>query len=205
MLKAFIGIAFLSLIALPVPAQINQQPSPAVDNAELTLLFKEDQRVRVAKPLGPNEPKITRKDSNRESLVKEMLAHNLVITKGDNFHAAVILQHSRNAADILVAHMLAVLCASDGDQTCLRFSALTLDRYLQYINEPQIFGTQYTHFDHPPVTQQPYADDVITDSMRSRFGIPTLEEQKKRVEQINNGTVSVPGTSSPSSSDGSPK
>ena len=200
MLNKLIYTTFGLLLAIvPATAQTVQQTAPSSDNPELTRLFNEDQRVRVAKPLGPDEPKITRKDADRETLVKQMLAHDQVITKADDLHAAVILQHSHDASDILVAHTLAVLCAADRDKTCLFLTAATLDRYLQYIHQPQIFGTQYVHFDHPPVTQAPYADVVISDFLRSKFGLSSLEQQKKRLEEINSRSTSGQGTSLPAS------
>jgi hypothetical protein len=51
------------------------------------------------------------------------------------------------------------------------------------------------HFDHPPVTQEPYATDVIPDSLREKFGLPSVEEQWKRLAEINNrpkAAVSLP-------------
>lgn len=171
------------LIALLLTPLSRAQTSTAVhrDNVELTLLFKEDQRVRQSNPLGPDEPKITRSDADRLSLVKQILARDQVHTTADYLHAALVLQHSQSSADYLVAHTLAVLCAADHDTTCLWLSAATLDRYLQSINQPQIYGTQYLHFEHPPVTQQPYATDLISDSIRSKLGVPTLKEQEEQL------------------------
>lgn len=161
-----------------------QTPSAAAthsDNTELTHIYKEDQRVRQPKPVGPAEPKITRSDADRLALVKQMLANDQVKTAADYFHAALVLQHSPSSTDYLVAHTLAVLCAADPATDCLWLSAATLDRYLQSINQPQIYGTQYLHFNHPPVTQQPYAADAISDSIRSKFGVPTLKEQAEQL------------------------
>ena len=152
------------------------------DNAELTHIFNEDQRVRQPKPLGPDEPKITRTDAERLALVKELLATDQVHTTADYLHAALVLQHSQSSADYLVAHTLAVLCAADHNMICLWLSAATLDRYLQSIDHSQIYGTQYLHFDHPPVPQEPYGKDLISDSIRSKLGVPTLKEQEEQLK-----------------------
>ncbi len=173
-----LGALFLSFLGR---AQTNAAAAVHSDNTELTHIFEEDQRVRQPKPLGPEEPKITRTDADRLALVKQMLANDQVYTTADYFHAALVLQHSPSSTDYLVAHTLAVLCAADHNTTCLWLSAATLDRYLQSINQPQIYGTQYLHFNHPPVTQQPYAADVISDSIRSELGVPGLKEQAEQL------------------------
>ena len=163
-------------------AQTNATVAVRRDNTELTRVFEEDQRVRQAKPLGPEEPKITRSDADRLALVKQMLANDHVRTTADYFHAALVLQQSPSSTDYLVAHTLAVLCAAYHNTTCLWLSAATLDRYLQSVNQPQIYGSQYLHFNDPPVTQQPYTVDVISNSIRSKLGVPGLIEQ---AEQLN--------------------
>lgn len=177
-------LRWVLLIALLLPPLSSAQTSTALqrDNAELTAIFKEDQRVRQSNPLGPDEPKITRTDADRLALVKQILANDKVHTTADYLHAALVLQHSQSSADYLVAHTLAVLCAADQNRTCLWLSAATLDRYLQSISQPQIYGTQYLHFDHPPVTQQPYATDVISDSIRRELGVPAMKEQEEQLK-----------------------
>ncbi|MDQ2832791.1 MAG: hypothetical protein M3Y50_03425 [Acidobacteriota bacterium] len=172
----------IALLLVPLGrAQTSTAAAVQSDNTDLTHLFDEDQRVRQPKPLGPDEPKITRTDADRLALVKQMLANEQLHTSADYFHAALVLQHSRSSADYLIAHTLAVLCATDHNATCLWLSAATLDRYLQSINQPQIYGTQYLHFNQPSVTQQPYAANVISDSIRSKLGVPTLKEQAEQL------------------------
>jgi len=179
----------LFVLTAPVIAQNGAPSPPFSDNPELTQLFKEDQRVRQPKPLGTDEPKIIGIDVERLASVKEMLARDQIHTQADYLHAALILQHSKLSADYLVAHTLAVLCAAEHDKTCLWLSAATLDRYLQSVDQAQIYGTQYTHFDKPPITQQPYADGVISDTLRKSLGVPPLEEQKKELKNMNERQV----------------
>jgi hypothetical protein len=180
-----IGIVFFFLPAC-LAAQTTPTTPKSSDNPELTQLFREDQRVRQPKPFGPDEQKITRSDADRLALVKQVIAHDQVHSTADCLHAALILQHSLISTDYLVAHTLAVICAADGDKTCLWLSAATLDRYLQSIQQPQIYGTQFLSFDHPPITQQPYASDLISDSLRAKLGISSVDVQKKRLDQLNN-------------------
>ena len=176
---AVIVAALLGLAS--AAAQTSASGPHTSDNPELTRIFSEDQRVRQPQPIGPNEAKITRTDADRLARVKEMLLHDQVHSTADYLHAALVLQHSLIASDYLVAHSLAVLCAADRDKTCLWLSAATLDRYLQSVGQPQIYGTQYVHFDHPPVTQKPYTEGLFSDSIRKDFGVPTLREQQEQL------------------------
>ncbi len=186
-----------SLTAQNAPG--NPSPNNHSDNPELTHIFKEDQRVRQPKPLGPDEPKITRSDADRLVIVKQMIAHDQIHSTADYLHAALVLQHSPISSDYLVAHTLAVICAGDGDKTCLWLSAATLDRYLQSIQQPQIYGTQFLHFDHPPITQQPYTSDLISDSLREKLGLSSVDAQKKRLDQLNSKSP-MPASTVPASS-----
>jgi hypothetical protein len=174
-----------------------QSPTPAAaaDNPTLTQMYNEDQRVRQPKLLTPEEKvAITRTDADRLAIVKQMIATDQIKTMADYRRAALIVQHSPVSSDYLVAHTLAVICAADGDRTCLWLSAATLDRYLQSIKQPQIYGTQFFGFVREPITQQPYTDDLIPDSLRKKLGVPSREEQKKQLDNMNSqATPSLPG------------
>jgi hypothetical protein len=174
------------LIAPALVAQTAQSvpPTPA-NNAELTQIYNEDQRVRKPKPPNPDEAPITRTDADRLAIVKQMIANDQLHTKADFRHAAFIVQHSLISSDYLLAHTLAVICAADGDKACAWLSAASLDRYLQSMNQPQIYGTQYIGTDHSPATQEPYNRDLITDALRTRLGVPVIAEQQKQLEQLN--------------------
>lgn len=184
-------------LLLCMPALLAQTPAPPAaptNNAELTQLYNEDQRVRQPKPLTPEEAAMTRTDADRLAAVKQMIANDQLQTAADYRHAAFIVQHSLVSSDYLLAHTLAVICAADGDKTCVWLSAATLDRYLQSIKQPQIYGTQFIGSGHSPITQQPYADDLIPDSLRKKLGVPSREEQQKQLDKMNSqATPSFPG------------
>jgi hypothetical protein len=178
------------LIAAPILlfslAAHNNTPAPSFgDNVELIQLFNEDQRVRQSKPLGPDEAKITRTDADRLARVKEMITQDQIQTTADFRRAAFIVQHSSVRSDYLLAHTLAVICASDGDRSCLWLSTATLDRYLQSFQQPQIYGTQYVTPRNAPATQQPYNDALISDGLRKRLGVPSIAAQKKQLDNLN--------------------
>jgi len=184
-MKKIVAVAALSLAHL-LNAQTGTAPAKPSNNAELTQLYNEDQRVRSPKPLSPEErTQITRTDADRLAAVKQMISQDRLQSTADYRHAAFIVQHSLLSSDYLLAHTLAVICATDGDKTCAWLSAATLDRYLQSIHQPQIYGTQFVGTDHSPATQAPYTSDLITDAMRKKLGVPTLDDQKKQQDEIN--------------------
>src|SRR5882724_1700784 len=43
----------------------------------------------------------------------------------------------------LLAHVLSVTAVSKGDSFSKWLTAATMDRYLQWLNQPQVFGTQF--------------------------------------------------------------
>jgi hypothetical protein len=189
-----VAVALL-LLAPALRAQSPALPTPLPDNSELTQIYNEDQRIREARPLTPEEKtSITRTDADRLAAVKQMIAKDQLQTKADFRHAAFIVQHSLVSSDYLLAHTLAVICAADGDKACIWLSAASLDRYLQSIKQPQIYGTQFFGSGHAPITQQPYADDLISDSLRKKLGVPSREDQKRQLDNMNSqATPSFPG------------
>ena len=160
---------------------------PSESNTELKLLVQEDQRVRMPTPLTPAERiAITRTDADRLSAVKKIIAADQLHTGLDYRNAALILQHSHETDDYLLAHTLAVIGASKGDKTSLWLSAATLDRYLTSIKQPQIYGTQFLHPDPTkPWTQEPYNSSLINDGLRQELTLPSSAEQKKRLNDLN--------------------
>lgn len=107
--------------------------------------------------------------------------------------------------------MEAVLKGSDEAKW---IEAATLDRYLQSIGQPQVFGTQYPldpnlpHQPHPADgshaafrtgrTLAPYNEQFLPDSARLDFCVPALAQQKENLTMFNAGkrptdTMRAPG------------
>ena len=175
---------FLAILCVPLLSQTASTTPKSSSNAHLQALVDEDQRVRVGPPLAPEEhARITRTDADRLAAVKKIIAANQLVTSTDFRNAAILLQHGSTSNDYLLSHTLAVIAASKGDKTSVWLSAASLDRYLISIKQPQIYGTQYNHFDPTkPWTQMPYNSDLISDAIRNEFGVPTLKEQKKEID-----------------------
>ena len=63
---------------------------------------------------------------------------------GDDFRlAALVFQHGSEPRDYLFAHTLALVALAKGDRSASWIASASLDRYLQSIGRPQIFGTGF--------------------------------------------------------------
>ena len=141
----------------------------------------------------------------RRAQVRAMLAKNEVQTAADFHDAALLFQHGEKPDDYLFAHILAVEAVIKGDDTSKWLAAATLDRYLQSINQPQVFGTQYPLDPNAPAqpptdphagrfkgrTQSPFNDQLMPDALRHDFCVPDLAQQKQNLATLNAG--SYPG------------
>jgi hypothetical protein len=215
---------YLLFVAFSVSGiSYSQQRSGAADQVpEMRRIYVEDQRDRgvlltdTGKPAQPSDhieqpPRldavlVEKRDAERRKRVREMLARDEVKTAQDFHDASFIFQHSQEPKDYLLAHVLAVEAVIKGDDSSKWISAATLDRYLQAIGQPQVFGTQYpdknylffmTHKTDPAAikaykpqtgkTQEPYDQNVLSNSVRIGFCVPGTEQQEKNLAEFNAG------------------
>jgi hypothetical protein len=76
-----------------------------------------------------------------------------------------------------LAHTLAVVAVARGQASATWMVAATLDRYLQAIHQPQIYGTQ-TDVEHEPITQEPYNRGLVSDALRILLNVPSQAAQE---------------------------
>jgi hypothetical protein len=138
----------------------------------------------------------------RRAEVRKLLEEGK-ITSGEDFSdAALIFQHGQTPEEFLFAHVLAVEALIRGGSADKWLAAATLDRYLQAVNRPQVFGTQYPgdksagNAPKPQVdprvmniqrTQQPYDAKLLPDSVRQDFCVPDASQQEKNLAIFNTG------------------
>jgi hypothetical protein len=79
--------------------------------------------------------------------------------------------------------VLATVAVARGRRDATWIAAATLDRYLQAIGRPQVFGTQFTTRDGR-TTQEPYDRALVPDALRGAMGVPPQSEQEKRRAEI---------------------
>lgn len=164
----------LALIATPALAQ------PPAPNAEMARLFAEDQADRKApidwQAVGP-------RDETRRAATAKLLADGALATAEDFHAAAFIFQHGNTADDYLLAHTLALAAVARGKTDSLWIATATLDRYLQAIGQPQVYGTQYSR-KTGAWSQEPYNRTLVSDALRKVLGVRSQAEQAEQMAKL---------------------
>jgi hypothetical protein len=125
------------------------------------------------------------RDDARRVRTKSLLDAGELRTGTDYYHAAFVYQHGDKPNDFLLAHTLAVIAAAHGREDATWIAAATLDRYLQWIGQKQIYGTQFVTPNGGRTTQEPYDRTLVSDALRKALGVPPMsaqEEQRKKFE-----------------------
>lgn len=163
-------------------------PSAQEATSEVHKLFVEDQ---IDRGVGDKEAihgdAILKRDEARRARVHQLLEAGSLKTADDFHDAAFICQHGQTADDYLFAHVLAIVAVQKGDNRSLWVAAATLDRYLNSINQPQIFGTQFHSRGNSPYTQEPYNRALIPDQLRTMLCVPPIEQQKLNLTEFSAG------------------
>lgn len=168
-------------ISAPIFAQ-----TPAVTtnstNSEMTAIFDADQAARKAPKIDWSVVSVA--DQGRRARTQAMLDAGQLSSADDFYHAAFVFQHGDLPDDYLTAHALAVVAAARGNSEAAWIAAATLDRYLQHIGQPQIYGTQYLRHGDGPWTQEPYRRNLLSDALREATGVPPISKQEDRLKDM---------------------
>ena len=196
---------FLVLAAQPVWRQddVNKQSAATVPdlpdvNPHLLQLAIQDQADRgndlfSGKQLKtPPDLNVPKRDAERQAKVRALLAEGKVNSGRDYYFAALIFQHSETSENLLLAHILAVTSVTKGDRSGGGLSAATLDRYLWSIKHPQVFGTQYQTGVGNKETMEPYDRTAISDEIRAAWGVDSLKQQQKQLNDSQKSHTSSP-------------
>jgi hypothetical protein len=76
-----------------------------------------------------------------------------------------------------------MVAVKKGNGDALWIATATLDRYLQSIKQPQIYGTQFPASQDLPTTQEPYNRSLISDFLRRELGVPPLAAQEDQLKK----------------------
>ena len=169
------------------------QKSTAAAPATIKQVFDEDQKDRQgAMSLTPEQwKKISEQDAERRREAHKLLDAGALKTGEDFEDASFIFQHGDTPQDYLLAHILAMAAMSKGDAQARWIAAATLDRYLQTIKQPQVFGTQYKWTEMKPkphgASQEPYDTKLVSDALRKDFCVTTQAGQQKNVAAMAQG------------------
>jgi hypothetical protein len=153
-------------------------------SAEMGAIFAEDQKVRQGEISDTQWAVISKEDAARRERTRNLLAHDQLHTSEDFRNAAFVFQHGDKPDDYLLAHTLAMIAVAKGDNGALWIASATLDRYLQSIHRPQIYGTQYVG-KQGKMTQGSFTSEFISDSLRAELGVPALADQQEQLKAMN--------------------
>jgi hypothetical protein len=145
-------------------------------------IFDEDQRARQAWP-NIDWPTVNKADAVRRAATMRLLNAGALHSGEDFEWAANVFQHGSDPSDFLLAHTLAIVAVRKGYSDGTWIAAATLDRYLQAIKQPQIFGTQFLNPDDKPTTQEPYNRTLISDTLRRLLEVPDLPAQQLQLQK----------------------
>jgi hypothetical protein len=194
------SLTFLTLCSVAAVAQNSapNTPRPSETPSAVHRLYVEDQEdTRTIKDEATNAEYLQRVKARQQTL-RTMLAAGQITSGADFLDAAFIFQHGDTADDCLFAHILSMEAMARGTASARWIAAATLDRYLQFTRQPQVFGTQYIMDPTQPVhaagspfpsgrTLKPYNDSFLSDAVRTDFCVPTLAQQKQNVAMFNAG------------------
>ena len=190
-------LALLSLRSIGLAAQSAAPASRAVSRVHQ--LEIEDQSEN---PGNISEADFYRHGDERRAEIRQLLVEGKLISGKDFSDAALIFQHGEKPEDFLFAHVLAVEGLIRGVSADKWIAAATLDRYLQAVNQPQIFGTQYPadkgagnvpkpqvdpHVINIQRTQQPYDSQLLPDIVRQDFCVPEINQQERNLAIFDTG------------------
>lgn len=179
-------IAAIALLLWAAPAfAAGQNSDPAgrrATNVEMTAIYNADQAARKEPKI--DWPVVREADRRRRIRAQALLDSGQLNSADDFYHAAFVFQHGDLAEDCLKAHALAVVAAARGKPEAAWIAAATLDRYLQRIGQPQIYGTQFLRHDDKAWTQEPYRRDLLSDALREATGVPPIAKQEERLKDM---------------------
>jgi len=159
-----------------------------VSNPELQRIFEADQKDRQPGMGKIDWSVVEKSDAARRKETRELLSDGKLHTGEDFERAAFVFQHGDTPDDYLLAHTLAMVAVARGQGGALWIEAATLDRYLNSVHQPQIYGTQFYFKPHEPTTQDPYNRGLVPDALRRNLGVPSLdaqEAQRKKYDSEN--------------------
>jgi hypothetical protein len=179
-----LGFALLAGLTGHLAAQPPAPPAASaaaqVSNPEMKAMFDADQAAR-SNPAGIDWDVLAPQDEARRRRTRALLDAGRLLTADDFYRAAFVFQHGSAPADYLLAHVLATAAVARGHREAPWIAAATLDRYLQEIGQPQVFGTQ---FSGRPTTQEPYDRALFPDSLRAVFAVPDQAAQAERLRMF---------------------
>jgi hypothetical protein len=169
--------------------------TPQADDQELADIVAADQADREAAINETDWASVNERDASRRARVRELIEAGRVRTGKDFDRASLVFQHGSTPTDILFAHVLAMTALAEGHPDSRRMAALTLDRYLTRIGQPQVFGTNFSTSDvNQPSgwTLEPYDETLVPDSLRAVNCVASRDSTRQLLARLQMGDMSEP-------------
>jgi hypothetical protein len=187
-----LGFAIMFTAASPKHAEASSDEPVS----ELARMYKQDQTDRME--LGPSPradkwKKLAENDNLHHERVLELLKQDKIQSADDFYYAAMIMQHGSTPSDYTLAHILAMAAAQKGNKDAIWLSAASFDRLMLSAKQPQVFGTQFFSDRGAPLKlNEPCDSQLISDSVRKHFNVPTINENLERLKKLNDEKLFVP-------------
>ncbi|HEY9793590.1 MAG TPA: hypothetical protein V6D22_24540 [Candidatus Obscuribacterales bacterium] len=156
---------------------------------ELAKMFEQDQADRKTILTHPQPGQweiISAHDKQHHDRILELMRQDKLKSADDFYYAAMIMQHGSDTKDFSLAHIFAMAAAQKGHKLAPALSALSFDRLMLSVGQPQIFGSQScSEANAPYKLTEPMQLDLITDSIRKEFNTQTIPEAKEWLNQLN--------------------
>lgn len=171
------------LLASPLLPAAEAPVAVPASSPEMAEIFRADQADRQpGKAI--DWTVVNQRDEARRLLVRRLLDEGRLTTAADFSQAAFVYQHGNKPEDYLLAHVLAMAAQRLGSTEASWIAAATLDRFLVNSGKPQILGTQFQGPAGGALTQEPYDTQLVPDSLRTVLGVPTREQQKVQMKEL---------------------
>jgi hypothetical protein len=190
------SVPILALVLALHGCSIDRQSKSQRDFDEMNQIYEADQNDRVVDITRMSEQEgkkwaqaVGPRDAGRRERVRKFLERGALRSGRDFEQAAFIFQHGFSSDDFLLAHILATAAVAKGDTKARWIAAATLDRYLQSLQQRQVFGSQFNNPDRQPGhwTLEPLDQTLIPDSVRHIFCSPDIATQERAVVRMNAG------------------
>lgn len=187
--RSFLIVAFCILSAIAGNSLIEPAQGATDTTEELATMFAQDQSDRRDLDNNPRQDqwaKIAAHDKAHYERVLDLMRQDKLTTGDEFYYAAMIMQHGKDQKDYMLAHIFAMAAAQRGNKAAVWLSAASFDRLMQSAGQPQVFGTQFfCKANEPYVISEPMEPTLITDSVRKAFNVPSLEQNKQRLKELN--------------------
>jgi uncharacterized protein (TIGR02246 family) len=189
----------LALSSLCPGSALAQLPTDST-NRELASMAQADQQEALAIAKAGGSERDLRAwvsaSAPRRELVRKLIRSGGLVTAEDYVNGALLLQHGDAPEDFLLAHVLATVAGFKGSRTGRFLSAVSLDRYLLNVGQPQAFGIQpMADFTKIATGRHSMSPNLATmsDQIRKEYAYPlTAAEIQKRVQAHNDSLSSHP-------------